>query len=143
MINNVSELFERDLKDFIDILESMESYSINSLEKIKSKLYTEEEISNTFMYILKQTNTLTFILISMIKTASQYRPTNIALQSFLNHLGSYISYITSRSTDALEKYKKNSIYSIRSIYKALGDIIHYTKAIKAELNDAIERSLFM
>jgi len=143
MINNVSELFERDLKDFIDIIESMGIYSINSLEKIKSRSYTEEEIFDTFKHINRQTNTLTFILTSMIKTAFQYRPTNIALQNFLNHLGSYISYITSISVDALRKYRKNPIYGMRSIYKALEDIIYYTKAIKEELNDAIEKGLFM
>jgi len=143
MTNNIFAPFERDLKDFIDILESMGIYSMNSLEKIRSRSYTEEEIFDTFEHIHRQTTKLTFILISMLKIASQYRPTNIALQNFLNYLGSYISYITSLSVDALRKYRKNPVYGIRSIHKALEDIIYYTKAIKEELNDAIEKGLFM
>jgi len=143
MMDNVFVLFERNLKDFTDIIESMEIYSTNSLEKIRSRSYTEEEIFDTFDHIHRQTTKLTFILISMLKIAAQYRPTNIALQNFLNYLGSYVSYITSLSVDALGKYRKNPVYGIRSIHKALEDIIHYTKAIKEELNDAIEKGLFM
>ena len=142
-MDNVFAPFERNLKDFIDIIESMEIYSTDSLEKIRSKSYTEEDIFDTFDHIHRQTTKLTFILISMLKTAAQYRPTNIALQNFLNHLGSYVSHITALNVDALGKYRKNPVYGIRSIYRALEDIIHYTKAIKEELNDAIEKGLFM
>jgi len=143
MVSNVSIIFETDLKDFIDILESMEIHLTNSLKRIESRLYTEEEIYNILKYIQRQTNTLTFILISMIKKASQYRPTNIALQDLLRHLGSYISYITSLSVNALSKYRKNPIYGIRSVNRALRDIIHYIKAIKMDLYAAIGKGLFL
>ena len=142
-MNYVSPIFETDLKDFIDILESMEIYSTDSLKRIRSRLYTEEEIRDIFKHIHRQTNTLTFILISMIKKASQHRPANIALQDLLRHLGSYISYITSLSVNASSKYRKNPDYGIRSVNKALRDIIYYIRAIKMDLYAAIGKGLFL
>ncbi len=44
MISRVSAIFEVDLKDFRDALDSTEIYSTSYIEKIRSKSYTEEEI---------------------------------------------------------------------------------------------------
>ncbi len=143
MISRVSAIFEVDLKDFRDALDSMEIYSTSYIEKIRSKSYTEEEIFDIFKHIHRQTSALTHILISMIKKASMYRPTNIALQNFLNHLGSYVSYMTSIIVTGMKRYKENPIYGIRSINKALRDIAYYVKVVKKELNDAIEEGLFV
>jgi hypothetical protein len=143
MIDNVSTIFETDLRNFIDVLESMETYSMYYIERIKNKYYTEEEISDIFKHIHRQINTLTYILVSMIEKAAQYKPTDIALQNFLNHLGPYLNYMTSKIINATRGYRKNPSYGIRSINKALRDILYYTKTIREELNDAIEKGLFM
>ncbi len=55
MISRVSAIFEVDLKDFRDALDSMEIYSTSYIEKIRSKSYTEEEIFDIFKHIHRQT----------------------------------------------------------------------------------------
>jgi hypothetical protein len=143
MMDNVFMPFEGDLRDFIDTLETTESYLVYSIERIRNKLYTEETIDDIFKRIHRQITTLTFILVSMLKKAALYRPNNITLQDFLNHLGSYLSYMTIASIKASRSYKKNPIYGIRIVNKNLGDIIDYIRTIKDELNNAIERGLFL
>ena len=139
----VSPYFIADVEKFRDILDSIETYTTYYIERLESKSYSKGEVFDIFKSIHRQISTLSLVHISMIKKASIYRPNNQALYNFLNCIGSYISEMTQIVTSAAEKYRRNPIYNIRRVYKALEDIKYLVEVIKKELANSIERGLFL